>query len=147
MANGSLNISVKGLREIVDKFKDAPRVLKEEVTAELHAAGFEIEGIAKRLAPKDNAGGGGIAGRFFVESKELHVRVGNSSNYAAYQEFGTGVHAASYVTTLPKDWQDYAKKFFKTGKGRIPAHPFMFPAYEQVRPKLIKRLKTLLDEK
>jgi len=48
---------------------------------------------------------------------------------------------------LPKDWQAYAKSFFISGKGRVPAHPFMFPAYEQERPKLIKRVKKLLGWK
>lgn len=80
------------------------------------------------LAPEDTS--------LLVESIDV-VQDGDSSvvevnaPYAAYVEFGTGPYAAEYVTSLPKEWQDEARRFFINGKGHTPAHPFFYPAVAQ----------------
>ena len=138
-------VTMKGLPELIAKTRKFKQSIQDDVDAELNASALEIEANAKRLAPADFGAGGGLRGRFYVKTGvKLSKVVGNSSEYAAYQEFGTGVHAASYVKQLPKDWQAYAMTFFINGEGRVPAHPFLFPAYEQERPLLIKRVKKIL---
>ena len=71
----------------------------------------------------------------------LRVEIAVSANYAAFIEFGTGIFAASYVPTLPQQWQKLAKTFYISGKGRGKQHPFLFPAIEINIEKLKDRLK------
>lgn len=71
----------------------------------------------------------------------LKTSVVVAANYAAFIEFGTGVFAASYVPSLPPNWQKLARTFFITGKGRTKQHPFLFPAIEINIEKLKERLK------
>lgn len=138
-------VEMKGLTNLVRKTRKFSESIQEDVDFELTASMMAIDATAKRLAPADKGGGSGIRGRMFIDTtKFLSKRVGNSSEYAAYQEFGTGFHAADYVTTLPQDWQEYAKHFFVNGQGRVPAHPYLYPAFEQERPQLIKRIKKIL---
>jgi len=71
----------------------------------------------------------------------LRVQIAVSAFYAAYIEFGTGIFAASYVPTLPPEWQKLAMQHFVSGKGRGRQHPFLFPAIEINIEKLKERLK------
>lgn len=71
----------------------------------------------------------------------LRVQIAVSANYAAFIEFGTGIFAASYVPTLPQEWQKLAKTFYISGKGRGRQHPFLFPAIQINIEKLKERLK------
>lgn len=71
----------------------------------------------------------------------LRVEIAVSLFYAAYIEFGTGIFAASYVPSLPQNWQKLARTFFVSGKGRTPNKPFLFPAIEINIERLKERLK------
>lgn len=140
-----MSVEIKGLDKLITKVKKMKASLQEDVDAELTASALNIDNMAKSLSPANFGGGGGLRGKFYVETGQKFTKVvGNSSEYAAYQEFGTGLHAENYVPSLPKDWQKYAMTFFVNGKGRVPAHPFMYPAYEVERPLLIKRIKKIL---
>lgn len=59
--------------------------------------------------------------------------VGYKTVLAAYYEFGTG----AYVD-VPVGLEDYAMQFYVNGKGVIPAHAFLFPAFFSVRNDFIK---------
>jgi HK97 gp10 family phage protein len=145
---GRTMVEMKGLDNLINKTRKFKESVQEEVDLELTASAMAMDATAKKLAPADKGGGSGIRGRMFVDTTQfLSKKVGNTSEYAAYQEFGTGVHAAEYVATLPPDWQEYAKGFYVNGEGRTPAHPFLFPAFEEERPKLIKRIKKILGWK
>lgn len=138
-------VGIKGLDELIAKVKTMQTTVQDKVDLELTASALSIEATAKELSPADYGGGGGLRGRFYAETgNKLSKVIGNSSEYAAYQEFGTGLHAASYVPTLPEDWQKYAMTFFVNGKGRVPAHPFMYPAYEAERPRLVERITSII---
>lgn len=71
----------------------------------------------------------------------------NAGNFGAYLEFGTGLSAAQYVPTLPKEWQDMARKFYINGKGTLVKTPYLFPAYQKEYPKFIEGLKKVLKDK
>lgn len=45
-----------------------------------------------------------------------------------YVEFGTGQSAATYLSTVPAEWQSLARLYYINGKGRIIAQPFFLPA-------------------
>jgi hypothetical protein len=35
-------------------------------------------------------------------------------------------------------------QFYKNGKGRMPSKPYLFPAFESEKPKLLKNLKKVI---
>ena len=70
----------------------------------------------------------------------------SNAGYSAYVEFGTGIFAAGYVASLPPDLQAYAMQFFVNGKGRLPARPFLFPAYFKNLAILKDNIKNILNE-
>jgi len=77
--------------------------------------------------------------------KEASVFAGNvkDDHLAAYYEFGTGKYAGRYVRTLPEPFQRLAMRFYVNGKGRLPEHPYLIPAYIQESQRLSDRLKNL----
>lgn len=76
---------------------------------------------------------------------------------AAYIEFGTGddttvkngLSAKSYLSGQPDMVQKEAIQFFKTGKGTIPAEPYLFPAFFKYRDwallEMDKRIQELFN--
>lgn len=78
----------------------------------------------------------GLTGRIGVSS--------NASKFFVYVEFGTGSSSAQYLPTLPKEFQDFARRFYINGKGTIIANPFLLPAYFKNRNEFIKELNKLI---
>jgi len=49
--------------------------------------------------------------------------------YAPYIEFGTGDYAKNYLNSIADpELSFYAMQFYKTGKGRMPAQPYLYPS-------------------
>jgi hypothetical protein len=40
--------------------------------------------------------------------------------------------------------KEFARHFFVNGQGTMYAHPFLFPAYAQEKPKIIAKIKEVL---
>lgn len=120
----------KSIQDILDNAEDG---VKELIDVELEAFTFDVERDAKLNLGTALKPGGANEGKLRQSINGSYAdytsRVTVASNYAAYVEFGTGEFAASYVPSLPVDIQEYAMQFFVNGKGRLPAHPFLFPAY------------------
>ena len=110
--------------------------IKEVVGAEIEAFGYDVVNDAKR----NTVDLGGLRNSISHDYLNYRTTITVAANYAAYVEFGTGTFAATYVPSLPPAIQAYAMTFFKTGKGRLPAHPFLFPAYFKNLPLLKERL-------
>jgi hypothetical protein len=97
---------------------------------------------AKRLAPIDL---GFLRGQISIEPvNDLTYEVEAKAKYSAYIEFGTGGEVR-----IPAGYEDLAKIF--KGRGvrtvNIRPQPFLIPSYEMEKPKLIDRLKKLLNAK
>lgn len=127
----------------LNMFDSLEREVKDQVGAEIKVFAINTTGDAKL-----NAAGTIDEG---TRRNLIHYKYANgtawiysSAIYAAYLEFGTGVFAAAYVGRLPVELQSYAMTFFVTGKGRLPSHPYLFPAYFKNLAILKERLKILL---
>jgi HK97 gp10 family phage protein len=65
-------------------------------------------------------------------------------DYAPFVEFGTKSR-----TEVPQGLEEYASEFRTSpdgATGGVPARPFLFPAFEQERPKMIQNLENLLTK-
>ena len=168
MAGFSLDIS--GVKQINDAIKRIDEKATKGLSDELATSVLNIQKSAIRLAPGDL---GRLRGSIkFDISNALFKSVFSNVNYAPYIEFGTGrkvivppkyqEFAAQYKNVKPKgpvvSMYEAIKKWIKNKgidpkltyvifrsimRNGIKPQPFMIPAYEAEKPKLIKRLKNL----
>mgnify|MGYP006368437411 FL=1 len=132
-----LSFNIKGLDATLKGVDNKLKQVEQELQDELNAWASLCSTEAKIRAPKDE---GHLAGSINPKFGKLEASVTVAVFYAAYVEFGTGVHVRK---DLPNDWITYARKFYINGKGRTRAHPYLFPAYEHTVNDLKKNLKTL----
>lgn len=98
----------------LEKLADKKINVEKVVEKELSAFGLGTVNDAKRLAPVDE---GYLRNSIGYTQGNLKVTITVNADYAAYVEFGTKGFAASYVATLPQDWQTFAAQFKGKGSG------------------------------
>ena len=138
-------ITLKGMDEVMDKFKIDD--LKQEITLELAAFGRDVVRDAKQnLSNHGTNDLGFLTNAIDTESSELSVKVFVHKDYAAYVEFGTGPYAATYLPSIEPEWRAIARQFFVNGKGRMPAQPYLHPAFAKNLIELDKKLTSLFGK-
>lgn len=138
------NVKIEGLQEVLSKIESYSKELFADVDAELSAGVENIAGKARAAAPIGNSGE--------LSSSISHGKRGNysyfvsvSASYAPYVEFGTGSKVfKTPIFNFTPEMRDYAREFFVSGKGRLPATPYLFPAYEAEKVKVVQRIRQVL---
>lgn len=135
-------VRLDGLKDIQDALKGIDVKLREKVGDEINASALTIQGSAKRMAPVDL---GFLRNNIaLVPIGDLTFAVEAKAKYSAYVEFGTGG-----LVNVPAGYEELATIF--KGRGirtiNIRPQPFLIPSYEVEKPKLLQRLKKLLDVK
>jgi phage gpG-like protein len=69
-----------------------------------------------------------------------------NTELAAYVEFGTGKFAERLLGTYPKEFQDLAWEYYKTGKGKIVGNPYLIPAIVENEDIIDKELQKFFDK-
>jgi len=136
----SFSLNIKGIKGVQDALKRKEKAVTTELDLEMNAYVIDIEAAATRKAPVDT---GKLRQGFFIDtSKKLNKSVGNSKEYAAYVEFGTGA-----LVNVPKGLEGYAMKFKGKGikKVNLPARPFLFNSQRELFPKFLKRIKNIIN--
>ena len=130
---------------LADVFKDLDKLdvkIQAEVRDEMNASALTIQSSAKRSAPVDL---GFLRNSIYlkedVKKKEIVFTVGAKAKYAPYIEFGTGTEV-----TVPAGYEELAIVFKgkNAAKVNIRPQPFLIPAFENEKPKLIERITKLL---
>lgn len=137
----SVGIRVEGLNKLLKDIDKKSEEIQKEVQFELVKSASQIESDAKRFAPTGQNSQLRAAIRKFKESDFSYTISVPNVHYAPYVEFGTGAYASYYLSDKSPEMRNYARQFYVNGKGRIPAQPFLFPAFEKERPKLLKRMR------
>jgi HK97 gp10 family phage protein len=138
----AFGLNLTGIKEVENALKTMDKHLRQDVGDEINSSALKIMSDAKRLAPIDL---GFLRGQISIEPvNDLTYEVEAKAKYSAYIEFGTGGEVR-----IPAGYEDLAILF--KGKGvrtvNIRPQPFLIPSYETEKPKLIERLKKLLDAK
>jgi HK97 gp10 family phage protein len=103
-----IKIETKGINTLVKKFDQLSKEGQADVQSALNSWADVTAKDAKLLAPSNFSGlRTSINPEYYVGSAAVVASV----KYAAYVEFGTRKFAASYVASLPPDWQAYANTF------------------------------------
>lgn len=137
-------ISVQGMNVLLRKIAKANGEVQAKVKRANQITSLNIERQAKRNATK-SVDNGDLRRAIVPDHSGTEANVEVKIKYAQYVEFGTGAFAAEYLATKDKDLREYAMTFFETGKGRVTARPFLFPAAEAERPKHIERMRKALQ--
>jgi len=121
-------------------FKKRIKDISDMVEGEIEASAFDIRSQAVTTVPVDT---GILKGSIKVVPGEhrFHKIIEAGAHYAPYIEFGTGT-----LVNVPSGLEDYAIQF--KGKGvkqvNLPARPFLIPAWEKERLKLVERIRKQL---
>lgn len=132
-------MAVKGVPQLISKLRKLDARIQQEVKEEIFDTGQQIAAEATSRAPKSIVVMSEITNGGY--SAKIRTNVGP---IAAYVEFGTGLSAAQYVPSLPKEWQSLAMLFYVNGKGTLQKQPYLYPAYFRNVPILTKNLSDML---
>ena len=132
---------------LADVFKDLDKLdvkIQAEVRDEMNASALTIQSAAKREVVVDLSG---LRSSIYLKEdskdKKVVFTVGAKAKYAPYIEFGTGTEV-----TVPAGYEELAILFKgkNTAKINIRPQPFLIPAFENEKPKLIERITKLLKD-
>lgn len=89
---------------------------------------------------------GSLKDKIAVAQNDITTTVFGGDNLSAYNEFGTGDFAAAYLAAMPPEVKAEAQKFYVDGTGKIPAHPFFFPAIFRNQNKVVEFVNEELNK-
>lgn len=132
--------------EVRDAVEDATDDIYQQAVMNAPGAGDQIKTTYGSQQIQDNIRGmlnkeftnGGFTGGVYVAEQ--------ASKMYVYIEMGTGISASNYVPTLPKEFQEFARKYYINGRGTIIHQPFLLPAYFKYRAEFVKNLKKIVEK-
>lgn len=127
-------IEFEGLEEVLNSIDSLANL--EELQSALGKACAVVEASAKQKAPKDT---GALARSITSKIEDTEGIIFTPLEYAPYVEYGTGLFAEEGGRSTPWTYKDDKGEWHKTS-GQKP-HPFMRPALEENREKIINILK------
>ena len=137
------DIKFEGLDKIIDKIEDFDDV--REMTSAMQDACNLVEGAAKDKAPKKTGAlRRSITSKVEVTGNTIEGIVFTPLEYAPYQEYGTGLFAEN-GNGRKTGWAYEDEKTGETifTRGNRP-HPFLRPALEENKDKIINIIKGAL---
>ena len=127
-------IEFEGLEEVLNSIDSLADL--EGLQSALGKACAVVEASAKQKAPKDT---GALARSITSKIEDTEGIIFTPLEYAPYVEYGTGLFAEEGGRSTPWIYKDDKGEWHKTS-GQKP-HPFMRPALEENREKIINILK------
>ena len=127
-------IKFEGIEEVLNSIDSLADL--EELQSALGKACAVVEASAKQKAPKDT---GALARSITSKIEDTEGIIFTPLEYAPYVEYGTGLFAEEGGRSTPWIYKDDKGEWHRTS-GQKP-HPFMRPALEENREKIINILK------
>jgi len=138
-------ISKSDLDNVLGKIQLLSKQMRKDVEFTINKHALRIESDAKsRCVVDSNRLRSSIKTEKFGE---LGRQVYTNVEYAPYVEFGTKGKVETNI--LGVDYSDVAIQFKKSDStvGGVRPRPFLFPAFETERPRIIQALKNLVNGK
>lgn len=142
---------VKGVATVTNTIKAKGKAIEDGVKMNVEKYGRIIQAQAQQNVPKIASsfddkisidGNPSKSGLSFI----IQARSGANSDLAAWYEFGTGKNYLQMAASYTPEMRQIAQTFFRTGKGTIKAHPYLFPAYYRNRKEFLKSIKALVKK-
>ncbi len=145
----SIKVTVEGLDELRNSLTAYVSGKRQEIIDQTNKSLINIRREAVRRAPvgtPESTGiegytGGGLRSGIHILQAGLGGEVISNAEYSPYVEFGTGA-----LVKIPTGLESYAEQFKGAGVRQVnlPARPFMFPSFEEERPKYVKAIEKIL---
>lgn len=137
-------VKIQGLESVLKKIERYDKALGEGVINELSQGAKNIAAVAKVNAPTGKTGALAASGGFDI-SQPYRKSIFFTAPYAPYVEFGTGSKVFQSVNgfAFTPEMKDFAREFYVNGMGRMPARPYLFPAYSAEIVQIRKRIRNL----
>lgn len=137
---------IKGLQQVRARVEKVSQALSTGVDGILSEGAHNIAELARSNAPM------GASGKLKASisadvSEKWNKIVSANAPYAAYVEFGTGSHVFENKRgfDFAPEVKEFAKEFYVNGQGKQMARPFLFPALEREKVRIIQNIKQLFD--
>jgi HK97 gp10 family phage protein len=130
-------VKVTGLKEIKEKLSKLPeKIQKNILRTAIHAAAAELRDAAKEEAP--------------VRSGELRKSIKAVRKRGTKVEVQSNVNVGAFYGLMVEKGHVLAKRN-NAGKvegiGHVPAHPFLRPAYDRMKDKVVDFVKNKIAER
>lgn len=139
------SFQIKGLQSFTQMLDnigiEVDKIVKEVL---LLSANEILQDALSRLP----SGSGNVRASFAIEVDDDGWKciIYSDEEVAAYIEFGTGDFAKAYLAGKPQEVVDEAIKFYIDGSGKMPAQPYLFPAYLARRDKIVELIDKRVNE-
>ena len=141
MSAVEVKINSQDMKKLAKKIAQLKKASKEDLAKNISHIAMSIANKAAQKAPAAEFMGGTLKQNIGSVAKGTEAIIFAKTNYAAYQEFGTGTHVNVKEATALGIPASEIKSLYK-GKGKrkvnIKPQPYFFPAVR-------KGLKKLLD--
>lgn len=132
------NIEIEGLEELQKEIEQVSKL--DSLPPKFQKACALVEASAKEKAPKDTGAlRRSITSKVETNGNTLEGTIFTALDYAPYVEYGTGLFAESGGRKTPWSYED-SKGNWHTTQGQHP-HPFMKPAFEENKDKILQIIK------
>ncbi|RAJ28870.1 hypothetical protein [Pedobacter cryoconitis] len=123
----------KALSRLTTKFVRVENAILDGITSVGEAIKADASSYASAIGFFDNDGNwvelnGAIKGGATNKGQGYRIWV-DAGKMGAYVEFGTGEYASGTLAAYNQEWRELARQFYVNGKGRLPARPYMYPAW------------------
>lgn len=106
-----LTLDIKNLDKVLAEIRAYPQDVEKIINREFVVFGQNVRNDAQRnLVNNKTIDEGGISQSIISLPENLKVTISVGSGHGAPIEFGTKSFAASYVASLPQDWQQLANE-------------------------------------
>lgn len=141
----------KAISMLTTKFVRIQNAVQDEIIRTGEAIKSDAASNAASIGFFDSNGNfvelnGKIQGTTFNSGNGYRIWV-DAGAMGAYIEFGTGEYAAATVGNYDQEWRKLAYSFYVNGQGRLPARPYLYPAFIKNTTGLIDRLRTKIKVK
>jgi len=140
----AMTVKVEGVDKLMKQLMKYNDSVAKETVDTINRGMLEVANEAKRRAPVDF---GRLRSSISLTKATASDPTGVTFvgvDYAPFVEFGTKSR-----TEVPQGLEEYASQFRTSADGAtggVPAQPYLFPAFEQERPKMIQNLENLLTK-
>ena len=136
---------IKGLTTVTNALKKKGAAIEQGVKDQLLLAASNIELEANQNKP---------SGSIYISkspsdsglTQVVEATFQGDPKIAAYLEFGTGSGYKAIEASLEPEARQLARQFFVNGKGRLPAQPYLLPAYYKHRKQFLVNLRKLVKK-
>lgn len=138
---------VKGLNSVISRNNSFLQTIKNKSDELLNKTANKIEGDAKALCKVSSIAE--TIATVVNGQNDYEIDAGQGladPDIAAYLNFGTGFFAKQEVSGLPQDWKDYAWTFKKQKDGRMPAAPYLTPAFFSNTVNTVKDISNIITD-